>query len=82
MADEPTGNLDSANGKLVLDLLLDRNRKAGTTLVLVTHDPEIANQADRKIALKDGLIVEDTLPYVAPLSDSQQTLVVNQEKNG
>jgi putative ABC transport system ATP-binding protein len=82
MADEPTGNLDSANGKLVLDLLLDRNRKAGTTLVLVTHDPEIANQADRKIALKDGLIVEDTLPYVVPLSDSQQTLVVNQEKNG
>ena len=62
MADEPTGNLDSANGKLVLDLLLERNKRAGTTLVLVTHDPEIASRADRKILLRDGLIVEDSLP--------------------
>jgi putative ABC transport system ATP-binding protein len=61
MADEPTGNLDSANGKMVLDLLLERNHKAGTTLVLVTHDPEIASRADRKIVLKDGMVVEDTL---------------------
>ena len=65
MADEPTGNLDSVNGKLVLDLLLNRNRQAGTTLVLVTHDPEVAAMADRKIVLKDGMVVEDTLPYVA-----------------
>ena len=65
MADEPTGNLDSANGKLVLDLLLDRNRKAGTTLVLVTHDQEVASRADRKIVLRDGLIVEDTLPFIS-----------------
>jgi putative ABC transport system ATP-binding protein len=70
MADEPTGNLDSANGKLVLDLLLERNKRAGTTLVLVTHDPEVASSADRKIVLRDGLIVEDSLPYTA------------QEKNG
>jgi len=60
MADEPTGNLDSANERLVLDLLLERNRKAGTTLVLVTHDVEIATRADRKIVLKDGVVVEDT----------------------
>jgi putative ABC transport system ATP-binding protein len=66
MADEPTGNLDSTNGRLVLDLLLERNRSAGTTLVLVTHDPEVANMADRKIVLRDGLIVEDTLPYTRP----------------
>jgi putative ABC transport system ATP-binding protein len=65
MADEPTGNLDSANGKLVLDLLLDRNKKAGTTLVLVTHDPEVASRADRKIVLRDGMVVEDTLPFAA-----------------
>ena len=82
MADEPTGNLDSTNGKLVLDLLLDRNRKAGTTLVLVTHDPEVASRADRKIVLRDGLIVEDTLPYIAPISGSQPALVRDQEKNG
>ena len=62
MADGPTGNLDSANGKLVLDLLLDRNKRAGTTLVLVTHDAEVASRADRRIVLKDGAIVEDTLP--------------------
>ncbi len=62
MADEPTGNLDSTNGHLVLDMLLQRNRDAGATLVLVTHDHEVASRADRKIVLRDGLIVEDTLP--------------------
>jgi putative ABC transport system ATP-binding protein len=66
MADEPTGNLDSANGRMVLDLLLERNRRAGTTLVLVTHDPEVASCAERKIVLKDGLVVEDTLPCAGP----------------
>jgi putative ABC transport system ATP-binding protein len=65
MADEPTGNLDSANGRLVLDLLLKRKQRAGTTLLLVTHDPEVASHADRKIVLRDGLIVEDTLPFTA-----------------
>ena len=77
MADEPTGNLDSSNGRLVLDLLLERNRKAGTTLVLVTHDPEVASHADRKIVLRDGLIAEDTSPFVA-----SETLVQSEEKNG
>ena len=85
MADEPTGNLDSVNGRLVLDLLLDRNRRAGTTLVLVTHDPEIADRADRKIVLKDGCIVEDTLPFSAssetPVSTGE-TLAHTEGKNG
>ena len=76
MADEPTGNLDSTNGKLVLDLLLERNRKARTTLVLVTHDAEIACRADRKIVLKDGMVVEDSLPGVPA------ALVQSEEKNG
>jgi putative ABC transport system ATP-binding protein len=77
MADEPTGNLDSANGRLVLDLLLEHNGHAGATLVLVTHDPEIAARADRKIVLKDGMIIEDTLP-----SDPVEALLQNEEKNG
>ena len=57
LADEPTGNLDSENGRLVLDLLLALNRQEGTTLVLVTHDQELANVADRRILLRDGRIV-------------------------
>ncbi len=61
MADEPTGNLDSTNGQRVLELLLSRNREAGTTLVLVTHDPQVAALAHRRITLRDGLIVEDVL---------------------
>ena len=78
MADEPTGNLDSTNGRLVLDLLLERNRKAGTTLVLVTHDPEVASLADRKIVLKDGMVVEDSLPFIG----SAEALLQNEEKHG
>jgi len=53
-ADEPTGNLDSANGRAVLDLLLDFKKKRPTTLVLVTHSPEIAALAHRVIRLRDG----------------------------
>ena len=59
LADEPTGNLDSANGKQVLDLLLQLNRAEGTTLVLVTHDPALAAYATRRITLRDGLVVCD-----------------------
>ena len=59
LADEPTGNLDSANGTHVLDLLLEMNRTSNTTLVMVTHDPNIAALAGRRILLKDGLIVAD-----------------------
>ncbi|MCC6364571.1 MAG: ABC transporter ATP-binding protein [Bryobacterales bacterium] len=61
MADEPTGNLDSANGEHVLELLLSMNRREGTTLVLVTHDATLAAHADRILRLKDGVIVGDEL---------------------
>jgi putative ABC transport system ATP-binding protein len=59
LADEPTGNLDTANGAHVLELLLELNRVEGTTLVLVTHDPALAAYADRRILLRDGRIVAD-----------------------
>lgn len=55
-ADEPTGNLDSENGQAVLDLLLGFQKERRTTLVLVTHSPDIAEMADRVIVLKDGQI--------------------------
>jgi putative ABC transport system ATP-binding protein len=57
LADEPTGNLDSATGRHIIDLLLSIHRARGTTLVLVTHDPDLAAEADLSIALKDGRIV-------------------------
>ena len=59
MADEPTGNLDSANGQHVLELLLELNRREQTTLVLVTHDAALAERVTRRIHLKDGRIVSD-----------------------
>ena len=59
LADEPTGNLDTQNGKIIFDLLVKMNRNRGTTLVLVTHERELAEQADRQIHLRDGRVVED-----------------------
>jgi len=61
LADEPTGNLDSSNGQHVLELLLSLNAREGTTLVLVTHDEQLASHAQRRVTLKDGLIVSDEM---------------------
>jgi putative ABC transport system ATP-binding protein len=69
LADEPTGNLDTTNGAHVLELLLNLNRTEGTTLVLVTHDPVLASYANRRIVLRDGLIISDEInsnPASAP----------------
>ena len=57
LADEPTGNLDSATGRQVIDLLVAVNRERGRTLILVTHDPDLAALADEVIALRDGRVV-------------------------
>jgi putative ABC transport system ATP-binding protein len=59
LADEPTGNLDSATGRVVLDLMLAMNREQGATLVLVTHEESVAGCADRRIVLRDGLVVSE-----------------------
>ncbi len=59
LADEPTGNLDSVNGRQVLDLLLSLNQREGATLVLVTHDRDLAAHATRIITLRDGNVVSD-----------------------
>ncbi|MCH2507349.1 MAG: ABC transporter ATP-binding protein [Dehalococcoidia bacterium] len=59
LADEPTGNLDSVNTKAIMDLLTNLNRE-GTTLILITHDLEVANIAPRKVTLKDGQIESDS----------------------
>ena len=59
LADEPTGNLDSATGTQIIDLLVGLNRRLGSTLVLVTHDPALAAHADRVVTLRDGRIVSD-----------------------
>jgi putative ABC transport system ATP-binding protein len=58
MADEPTGNLDSKVGHEIMDLLLTLNRELGTTLIIVTHDPNIAANAQRIVHVKDGTIDE------------------------
>jgi putative ABC transport system ATP-binding protein len=64
LADEPTGNLDSATGHQVIEMLLEINRRRGTTLVLVTHDPELAALADMTVRLRDGRI--EDVSHAAP----------------
>ena len=62
MADEPTGNLDSKVGKEIMSLLLNLNKEYGTTLIIVTHDPIVAEQTQRVIRLRDGLLDVAPLP--------------------
>jgi putative ABC transport system ATP-binding protein len=65
-ADEPTGNLDEETGAMVEDLLFGINREMGTTLVLVTHDLELAEKTDRILRLKGGKVIEDRNTTLAP----------------
>lgn len=57
-ADEPTGNLDHATGQMIIELLFRMNAEAGTTLVLVTHDTQLANRCQRQLKLEDGILLE------------------------
>ncbi len=60
LADEPTGNLDRKTGAAILDLLFERKKKDGLTVVMVTHDQEVAVRADRIVRLVDGVVVKDS----------------------
>jgi putative ABC transport system ATP-binding protein len=66
LADEPTGNLDHVTGRIVLDTMESLRRECGTTLVLVTHDPEVAERAGRRIHLRDGRIDRDETRAAEP----------------
>ncbi len=59
LADEPTGNLDAVTGRAVIDYLFEHHARRDTTLLLITHDPDLAERCDRQIHLFDGRIVDD-----------------------
>ncbi len=61
LADEPTGNLDSKNSAEIISLLKASNRRYNQTLIVITHDPEVAKQADRIVTIKDGHIIDETI---------------------
>ncbi len=61
LADEPTGNLDSRNGKHIFELMTGLHSKRNVTLVLVTHDPQLAAEAERQVVLRDGRVISDQL---------------------
>ena len=72
LADEPTGNLDVATGRLVIDCLFEHRARHGTTLLLITHDPSVAERCERQIHLLDGRIVEDR--RTAQIATAQRVL--------
>ena len=65
LADEPTGNLDTSTGEIIIEILFDLHRKNGSTLVLVTHALEIANRCDRIVKLRDGHVESDGMKIAA-----------------
>jgi putative ABC transport system ATP-binding protein len=70
LADEPTGNLDGATGQAIIDLMFDLRARAGTTLVLITHDRALAGRCDRVVHLADGVIVGDERRRLRPVAAS------------
>jgi putative ABC transport system ATP-binding protein len=66
MADEPTGNLDSATSEEILELFKDLNDKGGISIIMVTHEPDVAHHAKRLLELKDGSIIKNTTDLSPP----------------
>ena len=64
LADEPTGNLDSKTGEIVLDTFQKLNKEQGRTIILITHEKEVAEHADRIITIRDGLITSDDMTHI------------------
>ena len=63
LADEPTANLDTENGKQVMDIIKRLNKETGVTFVFATHDPRVIGYAERVVTLQDGLIVKDSAAH-------------------
>ena len=59
LADEPTGNLDSKSSKEIMDIIKNLNKESGITVILVTHDPSVAKQAERTVSISDGKIINE-----------------------
>ncbi|HEX8748086.1 MAG TPA: ABC transporter ATP-binding protein [Pyrinomonadaceae bacterium] len=76
LADEPTGNLDSTNGQHVFSLMVELNQQHGTTLLLITHDHELAAQATRRLSLRDGRVVADSSDDASESSQPEETIGV------
>jgi putative ABC transport system ATP-binding protein len=82
LADEPTGNLDSSNGRHILELLRNIHQSRGTTIILVTHDAELAAIADARLVLRDGRVVEhDRALRQAPNERMPDPLVLSSSKH-
>ena len=75
-ADEPTGNLDSATGDKIIDLLFGLTKANGSTLIIVTHDPDLAARCDMRVAIKDGAIVSVEQQHRAPKPNKKKGLLV------